>query len=68
MDLYQVSLKDKSKYVETHATKNALVEANDENNNVLVKKISFTPEVAKFLKILDFFCEDFDGHDKASDW
>ena len=36
--------------VETHATKNALVEANVEINNALIKKISFAYEIAKYLK------------------
>ena len=54
LDLYQVSLKDKAKHVETHATKNAFVKANVEINNVLVKKISFAPEVLNSLEVFDF--------------
>ena len=51
MNFYQASLKDKSKHVETHAIKNAFVDANVEIDNALVKKISFTLEVAKSLEI-----------------
>ena len=62
VDLYQASLKDKSKHVDTHAIKNALVEANVEINNVMFKKISLAHEVAKSLEFLDLL------HNKASDW
>ena len=47
--------------------KNALVEANVEINNALVKTISFAHEVAKFVKISNFF-KDLDRYDKTSDW
>ena len=63
--LYQASIKDKSKYDETHAAKNALVKANVEINNVLFKKISLAHEVAKSLQISDFF-EDLDNSTNAS--
>ena len=55
MGFYQASLKDESKYVETHATKNAIVKI----NNNLFKKIFLTHTVAKSLEISNFF-EDSD--------
>ena len=61
MNLYQASMRDKSKRVEIHATKNAFVEI----NNALVKKIPLTLEVAKLLEILNFF-ENPDSHDNPS--
>ena len=45
--------------------KNVFVEANVENNNALVKKISLTHEIANSLEILDFF-DDLDSHGKSS--
>ena len=63
VDLYQALLKDKSKHVKTYATKNVLVKAKVENNNASVKKILFTHEVAKSLKISNFF-KDPNSHDK----
>ena len=67
MDFYKASLKDKSKHVETHAIKNALVKANVKINNILFKKISLAHEIAKSFEILNFF-KDPGIHDKALDW
>ena len=59
-DLYKASLKDKSKHVKAHATKNALKEANAEVNNALVMYNSNAPINIKGLKVSNFF-EDLDG-------
>ena len=54
VNLYQVSLKDKSKRVKIHATKNVPVEANVDINNVIVKKIPFSHEVVKSIEVFEF--------------
>ena len=54
MNLYQASMKDKSKRVEIHATKNVPVEANVDINNVIVKKIPFSHEVVKSIEVFEF--------------